>query len=87
LHIFISGFVQGVGFRYFAWYRAQKLGISGFVRNTEDDCVEIAAEGEEESLNEFLEIIKQGPGSAVIKKVSANWLEANGEFSSFRIAY
>jgi len=33
-HLLISGMVQGVGFRYFTYKRAKKLGITGYVRNT-----------------------------------------------------
>ena len=40
-HIFFSGIVQGVGFRYRAYHIAQMLGLTGWVRNTWDDRVEI----------------------------------------------
>ncbi|MGH9856286.1 MAG: acylphosphatase, partial [Acidobacteriota bacterium] len=33
-HVFISGIVQGVGYRYFVRSNAQKLGLTGWVRNT-----------------------------------------------------
>ena len=29
----IYGHVQGVGFRYFTWQYALKIGVTGFVRN------------------------------------------------------
>ncbi len=87
LHAVVFGMVQGVSFRYFAWSHAQSLGISGFVRNTEDSSLEVVAEGEQKQLEELLELLKQGPSFAVVKKVSANWHEATNEFSSFSIEH
>ncbi len=87
LHAVVSGNVQGVGFRYFVLYTAEQFSLAGFVRNTEDDCVEVVAEGEEQKLKEFLELLQRGPSYALVKKVSANWLDATGEFSSFEIIH
>jgi len=42
-HIFISGFVQGVGFRFFTILHARKLGAFGFVKNLRDGGVEVVA--------------------------------------------
>lgn len=87
LHAIVFGLVQGVGYRYFVWTRAEQFGLSGFVKNLEDGCVEVVAEGEEKKLEEFLQLLRHGFGSARIKKISENWLDATGEFSSFRISY
>ena len=56
----IGGSVQGVGFRYFVQRVGSHAGVTGYVRNFEDD-VEVYAEGTEEQLNNFAERIKQGP--------------------------
>ena len=50
VHIYASGRVQGVGFRYFVTRRAAELGITGFVRNTSDGRVEVRAEGPKPAL-------------------------------------
>jgi len=42
---FVSGMVQGVGYRYFAQDAAEKLRVSGFVRNLYDGRVEVFAMG------------------------------------------
>lgn len=54
-HIFFSGTVQGVGFRYRSWYLAQKLHLSGWVRNLWDGRVEMEVQGEEQQIEVLLE--------------------------------
>lgn len=56
-----KGKVQGVGFRYFAIREAQRLDLSGWVRNLPDGSVEAFAEGPEESLNAFESFLRKGP--------------------------
>ena len=47
-HIFVSGRVQGVGFRYRTYYIAESLGLTGGVRNLYDERVEMELQGREE---------------------------------------
>lgn len=68
-NITITGRVQGVGFRYSAYHEALDLGISGFVKNMPDGSVYIEAEGEDSTLEEFVEWCKQGPGLAYVKDI------------------
>lgn len=63
---FVSGTVQGVGFRIFAQRAAEKLSISGFVRNLWDGRVEVFAVGTPEQHKELRKLLERGPmGSAV----------------------
>ena len=57
-HIYFSGRVQGVGFRYRSAYIAQSLGLTGWVKNLWDDRVEMELQGEEEVIREFLSRLK-----------------------------
>lgn len=57
----VEGRVQGVGFRYFTQGQARRLGLSGWVRNTEDGCVEALAAGELAALDTFAQALRQGP--------------------------
>jgi acylphosphatase len=65
----VSGFVQGVGFRYFAENRAKRLGICGYVRNLRDGRVEAYAIGTPEQLSNFRLALEIGPGAANVMKV------------------
>ena len=60
-HVFYSGRVQGVGFRYSAREVACGFEVTGFVRNLPDGRVELVAEGEEEEVKAFLEAIHGEP--------------------------
>ncbi|HAP54881.1 MAG: acylphosphatase [Treponema sp.] len=86
-HAFIEGEVQGVGFRYATLGRARLLGIQGWVRNTQDDEVEIWAQGEEGALASFLEWLHRGPVYAEVRNVRCTWREPRGDYSSFEIAF
>jgi acylphosphatase len=68
-HWFISGQVQGVGFRAFTYEAATDLHLKGWVRNLTDGRVEAVAEGDEKSVNDLLARVKKGPRSAVVKSV------------------
>ncbi|MDD5687567.1 MAG: acylphosphatase [Elusimicrobia bacterium] len=86
--IAVFGEVQGVGYRYFVVKVANKLGITGYVENVSDGSVKIIAEGEENSLKDFIESIKtEHPFAKVndmnIKKVTI----INNEFKDFKITF
>lgn len=82
-HILVSGSVQGVSFRSFTVAHAIDLKIKGFVRNTDNDKVEIVAECEPEQLKKFLEKIKVGPRFAKVYDIVVEEEEPTGEFESF----
>lgn len=59
-HMYVSGDVQGVGFRYRANYAAKGLGLTGYVRNLYDGRVELEVQGERELISRFLGEIDAG---------------------------
>lgn len=85
LIIKIYGDVQGVGFRDAAYWTARKLHIAGFVMNDLDGSVYIEAEGEESALDNFLIWCREGPVTAKVNRVEAEWSDASGKFTGFRI--
>ncbi len=69
-HIYISGKVQGVSFRYHTYERAHKLNIKGWVRNLEDGRVEIIAHAPNDaSMNELIAFLQVGPAAAKVENV------------------
>ncbi len=84
-HVWISGRVQGVFFRAHTKEVAEKLGLTGWVRNLPDGRVEAVFEGEEEAVKEAIEWCKRGPPLARVEKVEVRYEEPTGEFKDFRI--
>ncbi|HXM95073.1 MAG TPA: acylphosphatase [Candidatus Dormibacteraeota bacterium] len=66
---FISGLVQGVGFRYFTQRAAEKLNISGYARNLRDGRVEVFAMGTAPKLNELRSLLERGPRFCSVSEV------------------
>jgi len=87
LHAIIHGRVQGVFFRDFIDTRANRLGITGYVRNLPDGSVEVQAEGERERIEELIDCLRAGSPAAGVEKVVTAWSEYTGDYSSFNIRY
>ena len=87
LQAFVSGRVQGVGYRYFVYDHAMQLGLTGWVRNLQDGRVEVLAEGSTEALETLVAEMERGPGGARVKEVLTNWSAASGEFDRFGIEH
>jgi acylphosphatase len=66
---YVSGIVQGVGFRYFAQRMAMRLGISGYTRNLSDGRVEVYAIAPAESHGALRAALERGPQSASVSRV------------------
>jgi len=86
VELLISGMVQGVGFRYYTYQKAQQLRLTGWVRNLPDGRVQVMAEGERGVLEELISELKAGPGFAVVHDIEINWSESTGRYSSFEVA-
>ena len=65
----VSGRVQHVGYRYWAFEQAERLGLTGSVENLSDGRVEVVFQGMPECVNEMKERLKQGPSMAVVRQV------------------
>ena len=86
VHVYYSGSVQGVGFRYTAQALAVPLGIAGWVRNLGDGRVEFVGEGSQPALDEFLRKMNDVL-ARYIRDADAEWSEATGEFGGFGIKF
>jgi len=85
VHIFVEGRVQGVGFRYFTIEVANRFEITGWVRNTHNQEVEITAEGTRDKLDPFIAKIREGPNAGFVKSLRIQWLTATDEFKRFSV--
>ncbi|BAY77414.1 acylphosphatase [Nostoc linckia NIES-25] len=77
-HVFISGRVQGVGYRYATVDTASQLGLTGWVRNLPDSRVEAVFEGAREIVDEMVRWCHSGPPAAVVKEVAVKYEEPEG---------
>jgi acylphosphatase len=85
---FISGEVQGVGFRFFAERVAEKLALSGYVRNLRDGRVEVYAVGSAEQLRALRNELERGPRFASVSAVAEEPAELMPEhLSGFTVEY
>ena len=87
LHIIVSGWVQGVGFRYFTRSRAVTLGINGYVRNLRNGQVEIVAEGQESDLDYFIGYLRRGPPSARVTDLKVTENPYSDKYRNFRVRF
>ncbi len=85
---YVSGIVQGVGYRYFAQRMAARLGISGYTRNLSDGRVEVYAIAPVESHGALRAALERGPQSASVSGVVEEETEIEAQFAEgFSIEY
>ena len=86
--VFISGFVQGVGFRQFILRQAQHLRLTGWVRNLADNRVESVFQGSKEQIEKMISICKKGPFLSEVKDVNVAWKDNPKEaYKTFEVAF
>ncbi len=85
LHLWVSGKVQGVYFRASTAKKAQKLNLTGWVKNLEDSRVEIFAQGDEESLQEFVLWCHKGPVLAKVNELKEVAAQVDQEIGAFEV--
>lgn len=85
LHLYFSGDVQGIGFRFYTRERAQGLKLKGWVRNLPDGRVEIEVEGPEEIVKKFMHEMRTGSLYAQIKEIEENTMPLTGQRDPFDI--
>jgi acylphosphatase len=84
-YILVSGMVQGVGFRFFVYNRATRLGLTGYVRNLYNGNVEIFVEGERSLVEELIKEVKVGPRAAHVSDVKIEWKNCEHKYDNFTI--
>ena len=84
-HLFISGIVQGVGYRYHTRRHAQGLGLVGWVRNLDDGRVEALLQGTREQVEEMIKWCYRGPSEARVTDIAVTYEDAAEDFRDFGI--
>jgi acylphosphatase len=82
---FISGMVQGVGYRFFTQRIAARHQVRGYVKNLPDGRVEAYAEGPTDKVEEFKNDLATGPEFSLIEKLEEIVLDPTGRYTAFRI--
>ena len=85
--ILIGGFVQGVGFRYFIYRHAARLGLVGFTRNLRGGEVEIELEGERTLIEALLKQARTGPTMARVDGLRIDWRDFQARYTHFEIRH
>jgi len=86
-HLYVSGIVQGVGFRWYSQKIGRKIGVYGWVKNLPDGRVEIVVEGEDEKVERFIKELKEGYLGENIRDIEKIEEEYKGEFKGFEIRF
>jgi len=84
-HILLGGIVQGVGFRWFVRREADRLGLAGTVRNLPDGRVEIRVDGERDTIDELVDVLKIGNGFSRIDSCEMNVSTTINDYKEFKI--
>lgn len=84
-HIYVSGNVQGVGFRAAVRRHAELHRVKGYVCNLSDGKVEICAQGSEDQINQFIRTVKLKPGQGSISNLETKKKPLKQPYKSFDI--
>jgi acylphosphatase len=84
-HVWVTGRVQGVGFRAHVEYAARQIGVAGWVRNVGYDTVEAVAEGGRAQVERFVEAMQRGPRGARVENSRLEWETPAHEFTEFEV--
>lgn len=92
VHLFVSGFVQGVGYRAFVRHLARKMGLTGWARNLSDGRVEVliqaAAKNEQENgrlIDKMVALCERGPMLSEVERIVIEKDEIKEVFDSFNV--
>lgn len=85
VHVFVSGHVQGVGYRQGCRQSARSAGLVGWVRNLQDGRVELFAQGSAEGLDRLLDWVWAGPSTARVVGVETDVVAPDVTLTDFFI--
>jgi acylphosphatase len=80
-HLIITGYVQGIGYRFSMVMAAQRLGVTGWVRNRYDGSVEAMVAGDAEAVAAMIDWARHGPSGADVEHVAVEL--GSGSYADF----
>jgi acylphosphatase len=83
LTVWVEGFVQGVGFRWWTRSKALELGLVGSARNLTDGRVAVVAEGDRAACEALLAALRGGHAPGAVRQVVEQWTTAKGDLRGF----
>jgi len=85
VHLLISGKVQGVWYRVFVQKNARELGLTGWVKNTDEGHVEAMVQGNTDVIESLIKLCRQGPPLADVKNIAVTQEESKDSYTDFAI--
>lgn len=83
----VHGRVQGVFFRDTTRREAQRLGITGWVKNERDGTVSVTAAGPEDKLKQLIQFLHHGSPQAEVTQVDVTWSDGEREYEGFSVRW
>ena len=81
----ITGAVQGVGYRAFVARVADRLGLSGWVKNLQDGTVEAILQGDKDRVEQGIELCRKGPPFSKVEHLKVSPHTFDEVFNSFQV--
>ncbi|HKC15019.1 MAG TPA: acylphosphatase [Patescibacteria group bacterium] len=92
--IWISGFVQGVGFRQFVKREARKLELTGYAKNLPDGRVEVLVQSSansdqeaKENIEKLIKYSQKGPFLSKVENITVDWIDSTPKFDDFEVVH
>jgi acylphosphatase len=86
-NVIVTGIVQGVFFRVESKRAADRIGVTGWVRNRPEGTVEAVFEGDRDKVEAAINWCRKGPPSGRVDDVTVTWEPFQGEFAQFAITH
>jgi len=84
--VLVTGYVQGIGYRYFVKRNALNLGVFGWVKNLPNGQVECLFQADsKETIEKLINECKKGPFLAKISDLKVDWLNIKKRYGSFEV--
>ena len=85
--IIVQGRVQGVGYRWFSMQIAQQLEIKGYVKNLFNGDVEVFAQGDDASVQQFIDQLRKGPSFSNVNNLNIYDADFDYSLNQFKVIH